>query len=71
MSGIEPLTEVVGTGQFGTVQGHRIAYYKVTCRECGTIEQPEATIQMVGLYRQRHLAAHLKALAAEIADAAR
>lgn len=45
----------------------------VTCRDCGPIplymEQP--TITYAGLQANRHLAAHLEALAAEIKEAAR
>ena len=71
MAGIQPLTEIVGTGEYGTEGDHKVAYYTVACRECGRITQPETTIVQAGLQRQRHLAAHLKVLADEIAQASR
>lgn len=67
---MDDLTEIIG----GT-HGHA-----VTCRECGdvtliesgfTIPSGKATGEQAGLYRQRHLAKHLVALAAEIEGAAR
>jgi hypothetical protein len=67
---IAPLTEILGLG----------TGYRVECRECGdvtreesvfTVHAGEATMQQAGLYRQRHLARHLSALATEVAEAAR
>ena len=67
---IPPLTKIQGVDREGR--------YVVLCRECGDVTGHESgglvqsgTIQMVDLYRQRHLARHLTALAHEIAEAAR
>lgn len=55
--------------------------YSVYCDACGadvTIDESEfttrpgeATVVQAGIFRQRHLAKHLTALAAEITEAAR
>jgi len=72
MAHIEPLTEVLGTSQPGPIGDRNVTYYTVTCRECGVVsDKPDVTIVMAALYRQRHLAEHLTALAEEITRAAR
>ena len=67
---MDELTEILG-GTYG---------HSVVCREHGDVTLLEsggvvasgkATGQQAGLYRQRHLAQHLKALADEITEAAR
>lgn len=52
--------------------------WTVVCRECGDVTREEsnftveqANTQQANLYRQRHLARHLTALANEVAEAAR
>jgi len=71
MGAIQPLTEVKGTGKWD-IGEINVAHYKVTCRECGVVsDKPGVTAAMAALYRQRHLAEHLTALAEEIARAAR
>jgi hypothetical protein len=71
---IPPLTEAVGNG---LIPGPLV--YVVRCRECGDVTRLESNfttegpvpLQQAGLYRQRHLARHLTALATEVAEAAR
>ncbi|HVQ18700.1 MAG TPA: hypothetical protein VMT27_06650 [Actinomycetes bacterium] len=52
--------------------------YVVVCRECGDVTSQEsggyvhrASLPVVGLYRQRHLAKHLAVLSEEIQEATR
>lgn len=64
---IEPLVEVVVLPAINDTQA--------ICRDCGVLaplggQGPQSLVQ-AGLVRQRHLAEHLAALAAEIAQAAR
>lgn len=60
---IEPLVQIRGEG----------LGYKVTCRDCGDLPDlaREQSIIQAGMVQGRHLAAHLRVLAAEIAEASR
>jgi hypothetical protein len=68
MGEVRPLTQLVHVGNQGFI---------VSCEICGDVTAQEshgttaAPIGQVALYRQRHLAKHLLALATEIAQAAR
>lgn len=69
---IAPLTEVK------RAEDHRVLYV-VVCREHGDVTREESgftaeggvKLTQAGLYRQRHLARHLSALANEVTEAAR
>lgn len=60
-----------------TLDKHGLLYH-VICRLCGNVTRREsggtvndARLQQAGLYRQRHLAKHLSALAQEVEEATR
>lgn len=73
-----PLVRLMPAGEVdkGVVSG--ISVFHVICRDCGNVTRAEsggtvndAPLAQANLYRQRHLAKHLRLLAAEIAEAAR
>ena len=80
---IAPLTEIKGTGRFAAppASAHDRTYrgtYVVLCRDCGDVTSlesgdtvTEAPIEQAGLYRRRHLARHMHALATEGLEANR
>jgi len=52
--------------------------WRVVCRDCGDVTREasgftvdDATLQQAGLFRQRHLTAHLTSLATEMLEASR
>lgn len=77
---IDPLVTIEIAGWIKPAQPGGITHgrYTVHCRECGDVTRMEsggtvndAPLAQCGLYQQRHLAKHLKALAEEIALASR
>lgn len=78
---IEPLTSLEYAGTVNTAGDLGLdarPIYRVICRDCGDITRSEsggqvndAPLGQATLYRQRHLAWHLRALAEEIDAASR
>lgn len=78
---IQPLTRLDNVGTAPTEEPDGVfarAIYHVICRDCGDVTRSEsgghvndARIREAALYRQRHLAWHLRALAEEIDAASR